>query len=152
MKRTHLFFLFLLFSLWACKNKEDKTSDKSENSIDAARNFIEAALKGDFPKARTYMLSDSVNTNFMDVAERSYQHNDQATKDGYRTAAIRIIDATHKLNDSTNVIIYSNSYKNDPDTLKVVRVNGEWLVDLKYLYLHDVDTTQAKPVFNDSIK
>jgi hypothetical protein len=56
------------------------------------------------------------------------------------------------VNDSVTIIIYSNSFKNDHDTLKVVKINGQWLVDLKYLFDHDMDTTINKPVINDTLK
>ena len=150
MKRNYLFLLFLLFSFYACKSKDKETS-KSENNIDAARNFIRAALDGKFEEARTYLLVDSINTNWMDIAERSYQKSDQAVKDGYRASSINIHNVS-KPNDSTTVLIYSNSFKNDHDTLKVLRINGQWLVDLKYLFEHDADTIQYKKNTIDTIK
>lgn len=140
MKRYYS-FLFLLFFAFvfvtACNRKTHTTP--SENDIDAARNFVRAALDGKFDDARTYLLPDSLNNNFMDVAERSYDKTDQDTKNGYRTASINIHQVT-PVNDSTTVVIFSNSFKNDHDTLKVVRQKGQWLVDLKYLYQHDEDT------------
>lgn len=150
MKRNYLFLLFLFFSFYACKNKDEETN-KSENNIDAARNFIRAALDGKFEEARTYLLIDSINTNWMDIAERNYQKSDQPVKDGYRASSINIHNVS-KLNDSTTVLIYSNSFKNDHDTLKVLRINGQWLVDLKYLFEHDADTLQQKKVSTDTIK
>ena len=152
MKRTKLFFFFLLFSLAACRSKGKQPTGKSENNIDAARNFIRAALDGKFNEARTYMLADSVNTNYMDVAERSYQRAEQTVKNGYRASSIRIFSPVVEVNDSTTIIIYSNSFKNDPDTLRILRVNSQWLVDLKYLYEHGSDTVQNKLIVNDSIK
>lgn len=150
MKRNNIFFLFLLFSLYSCKSK-DNQQGHSENNVDAARNFIRAALDGKFNEARTYMLRDSSNTNYMDVAERSYQRAGQAIKDGYRTSNIHV-HQVNPVNDSTSIVIYSNSYKNDHDTLKVLRVNNQWLVDLKYLYEHDTDTLINKAVLNDTIQ
>lgn len=150
MKRYNLYFLFLLFSFYACKSKDDQ-QNISENNIDAARNFIRAALDGKFQDARTYMLIDSVNTNFMDVAERSFKNTDQATKNGYRTSSINIINVSEPVKDSVMVVIYANTFKNDHDTLKVVKQNGKWLVDLKYLYLHDVDTTLPATLKIDSL-
>ena len=151
MKRYPIFFLFLLFLLVSCKSKEKQTA-RSENNIDAARNFIRAALDGKFNEARSYMLADSVNTNYMDVAERSYQRTDPEVKYRYRSSTIRIFSPLVELNDSTSIIIFSNSYKNDPDTLRVLRINGQWLVDLKYLYEHDADSLQNTPVINDTLK
>ena len=156
MKRTTYFFLFLLFSAiiieTGCKSKENQTTAESENNIDAARNFIRAALDGKFTEARTFMLADSVNINYMDVAERSYQRADQAIKDGYRSSSINIVSVKEPIKDSLTVVIYSNSFKNDPDTLKVVKSNGQWLVDFKYLYEHGTDTLQHKTFVNDTIK
>lgn len=148
MKRNLIAFFFLLFFAVACQNKPYNTS---ENNIDAARNFIRAALDGKFREAREYMLQDSVNTNYMDVAERAYERADQTTKNGYKASSIRIYSPISEINDSTSVIIYSNSYKNDPDTLKVIKQNGQWLVDLKYLYLHNMDTLFNKQILKDSL-
>ncbi len=145
--------LFLVFLCSSCNSNDSKSANKSENNIDAARNFVRAALDGKFNEARTYMLADSVNTNYMDVAERSYQRADQAVKDGYRTSTIRIYSPLVEVNDSTTIIIFANSFKNDPDTLRVLRIKGQWLVDLKYLYEHDADSIQHKqPAINDSLK
>lgn len=148
MKRVSIFYLFLPFLFIACKNS---SSEKSENNLDAARNFIRAALDGKFSEARTYMLADSVNTNYLDVVERSYQRIDQAKKEGYRTSTIHI-HQVNPVNDSTTIVIYSNSFMNDHDTLKVLKKGDQWLVDLKYLYEHDRDTLQASPVNNDTLK
>lgn len=135
-----LIVLFLTLSV-AC-NKAQKNAPASENNIDAARNFIRAALDGKFNEARNFMLADSLNNNYLDVVGRSYENLDPSIKDSYKGSTI-IIKNTNELNDSVSVIVYANSYKNDFDTLKVVRKDGQWLVDLKYLYLHDTEN-QAK--------
>jgi Domain of unknown function (DUF4878) len=151
MHKKYSLRMIVCFSLLiGCKSNE-KPAGKSENDIDAARNFIRAALDGKFEEARTYLLSDSVNTNWMDVAERSYQRTDDDTKRGYRSSSINIHQVS-QLNDSVTVVIYSNSFKNDHDTLKILKEKGQWLVDLKYLYEHDMDTLFNKPVSKDSIK
>ena len=154
MKRYRFIFLFLLFFPiaigTACNSNKD--SAKSENDIDAARNFIRSALDGKFDEARSYLLADSVNTNWMDVAERSYQKADADTKNGYRSSSIHIHNVIYPIKDSVTVVIYSNSFKNDHDTLRVIKEKGQWLVDLKYLYEHDEDTIQIKKPLNDSIR
>jgi hypothetical protein len=150
MKRYRFFFLFLLFSFIACKTK-DKAA-RSENDIDAARDFIQAALEGNFDKARTFMLDDSVNVNWMDNIERSFMKNDDETKYNYRKASIHIHDISYPVKDSVTVVIFSNSFKNDHDTLKVVKKNGQWLVDFKYLFQHDSDTTLPKPLPKDPVQ
>lgn len=140
--------LFLPFSFIACKLK-DKTS-AAENDIDAARNFIRAALDGKFDEARTLLLPDSVNINWMDIAERNYMKADAETKYGYQSSSINI-HQVQLLNDSNTVVIYSNSFKNDHDTLKVIRDKDKWLIDLKYLFQHDADTMLLKPLPKDSM-
>ena len=143
---------FSLFLISSCKSKDKKQDSKSENNIDAARNFIRAALDGKFTEARNFMLADSVNINYMDVAERSYQRADQTIKDGYRSSSINIVSVKEPIKYSVTFVIYSNSFKNDPDTLKVIKTNGQWLVDFKYLYLHNNDTLHLKEIINDKIK
>jgi hypothetical protein len=152
MRRYHFIFLFLFFSSIiigaACNSK--KNTAPAENDIDAARNFIRAALDGKFDEARIYMLADSININFMDVAERSYAKADTETKNGYRAASINMHKVT-AVNDSTTIVIYSNSFKNDHDTLKVVKENSQWLIDLKYLYQHDQENILiTKPAIDSS--
>ena len=151
MKRIIIPFLFLLFLFVACKGKDQQSSGKPENSLDAARDFIRSALDGKFREARAYLLKDSVNTNYMDVAERSYHKSSQDVRDGYRTSTIQI-HKTDPINDSTTIIVYSNSYKNDHDTLRLLRIDNQWLVDLKYLYQHDRDTLYMRPVTIDSLQ
>jgi Domain of unknown function (DUF4878) len=151
MKRNYFIFLFLLCSFYSCKPKDNGPSGKSENNIDAARNFIRSALDGKFDEARNYMLPDSVNTNYMDVAERSFNNATQSVKDSFRTSTI-IIHTVDEVNDSTATIVFSNSFKKEKDELKVLKINNQWLVDLKYLYQHGTDTISAKPIINDSLK
>ena len=141
-------FLLISFFAFACKAAEWESSD---SNIDAARNFIRAALDGKFKDARAYMIQDSVNMNYLEVAERSYQREDAFTRNGYRGSSINIHEVKEPNPDSIAVVIFSNSYKNDHDTLKVIRLNGQWLVDLKYLFEHDQDTSFNKIIKNDSL-
>ena len=130
--------LFLLLA--GCGNADQKVATgKSENDIDAARNFIRSALDGKFSEAKTFLLSDSSNLQFFDVYERNYQKTDPEIRRSYREATINI-HTVKPVNDSTTVVIYSNSYKKDHDTLKVLLKNNQWLVDLKYLFQHDMDS------------
>ena len=58
----------------------------------------------------------------------------QKTKKAYKEASIRFLKETHKVNDSVTIVYYSNSYMNKPDSLKVVRINGEWFIDLNFTF------------------
>ncbi|MBK5271252.1 MAG: DUF4878 domain-containing protein [Bacteroidia bacterium] len=150
MKRYRFIFLFLLFS--ACNSIDKNSPAPAENDIDAAREFIRSALDGKFAQARNYLLPDSSNIQYMAVAERNYQKADDDTKNGYRSASIRIYSPVVHLNDSATIIVFSNSFKNDPDTLKILKTKGQWLVDLKYLYEHDMDSSHINFNLRDSLK
>lgn len=131
---------FLLFSLAACNN-DNTASGKSENDVDAARNFIRSALDGNFSQARQYMLQDTANLQYLDVAEQNYERAPAETINSYKGSSINIHQVS-PVNDSTTVVVYSNSFKKDHDTLRVLKLNNQWLVDLKYLYQHDMDTVR----------
>jgi hypothetical protein len=127
-----IFILSLAFLALACNNN-DPESGEPENDLDAASMFIRAALDGRYDDARRMMIPDSINENRMDVTERTYSHFSRLYKRSYKDANINIHD-TKKINDSTTVVIYSNSFRNKTDSVKVVRRNGKWLVDFKYTF------------------
>jgi hypothetical protein len=153
MKKLKPILLFSLAILLACNNSNDKKQEqpKSDNKMDAARSFIRATLDGKFEEAKDFMLQDSINLNYLEVGQRSRQNADQNTKDGYRTASIRFHETINK-NDSTSIIVYSNSFKNDHDSLKMIKKQTEWLVDLKYLFEHDADTIKGTTISKDTLK
>jgi DTW domain-containing protein YfiP len=125
--------LFLVCS--SCNNdKEERKEVTSENDVDAARNFIRSALDGNWREARRFMLQDSTNTQLLDTYENNYQvHMNKEDKRGYREASITLYD-TREVNDSVAIINYSNSFKKQKDSLRVVRIDGTWMVDLKYSF------------------
>lgn len=134
MKRNSYILLFLFFIVASCNSKESD-SGKPENDLDAARSFIRATMDGDYKKARTFVLPDSANTQFLDVYERNYNERMKPEdKEGYHDASINI-HQVKAVNDSVSVIQYSNSYfKKDTHQLKVIRLNNEWLIDFKYYF------------------
>lgn len=130
---------FLLFFAISC-GESDRSADKpSENDLDAARNFIRAGLNSDYDQARTYMLKDSINLEDLNTFVRQNQNLSAQEKQLYREASILIHDRRVE-NDSTSIIVFSNSYKNRKDSLKVVRHDGEWLVDFKFIFPHRTDS------------
>ena len=130
-------FLFLQFFL-GCTN-DDKKADEttipaSENDVDAARNFITAVLRADFDKAKTFMVNDSLNNQYLDATERSFKEK-FATEErrNYREASINI-HSVRPVGDTVSFIDYSNSFKKEREHLKVLKKDGQWLVDLKYTF------------------
>jgi len=125
-----------LLLLFACNesSKEPEVA-KPENGMDAASKFLRAALDGDYKKARTYLVKDSTNTQMIDIYEKDYNTNlPPDDKKAYKTASIRFLKDTHQVNDSTTIVHYSNSFKNKPDSLKVIKMNGEWFIDLNFTF------------------
>jgi hypothetical protein len=152
MKIKITFAIFSLFLFAKCNNSEKNAKEgKSESDIDAARNFLDAALKGDFNLASSYMIQDSSNIGYLTVTERKYTQLDADEKRNLRNASLRFYNPLLQ-NDSMTITIFANSYKNDKDTLRILKKNGQWLVDLKYLFEHDLDTMLNKPVIDTTRK
>lgn len=135
MKKILSFSSFLLFCL-ACNN-DDKKETGQETDINVITNFIQAALKGNFDEAKSYMITDSMSLQRMNNIARVNLSPEE--KRGLSSASINI-HTRIPLNDSTTIVIYSNSYKNNRDTLRALKLNGRWLVDFNYLFDHDMDT------------
>src|ERR1043165_334613 len=127
-----------LIFLFACNDSEKKESEvpaKPEAWQEAAPQFIRAALDGDYTKARTFLISDSTNKQTSDRYENYYLTSrtpDQ--KKAFKTASIQFLKETHQVNDSVTIVHYSNSSSNKPDSLKVIRINGQWFIDLNFIF------------------
>ncbi|HSZ33079.1 MAG TPA: hypothetical protein VK772_07195 [Puia sp.] len=126
MKRT--FFYCLLLFFFACN--AGKTFNKAEDAQDAGRQFIRASLDGDYEKARFYLLNDSVNLLLISKWQQGFDKMDPETRQKYREANILPINI-RTINDSVTTYTYSNSFRKDTTTVRIVRLNGVWLVDLK---------------------
>lgn len=131
-KLLHLLLVVLIAS---CTNDDGNSASTSENDVDAARNFLRAALDGEYVKARNYVVQDSTNLQLLSTFEDNYrQHMNREDKRAYREATLRFPEV-RKVNDTLSVVTYSNSYKNKVDSLRVIRRNGNWLVDFKYSFM-----------------
>ena len=116
--------------------KDNKTYQKAEDAQDAGREFVRASLDGDYERARFYLLNDSTNTNVMLLDKWKKDYNRRSTEDkvSYKDASIIAIKVEPK-NDSIVNFVYTNTFEpKDTTTIKIVRVNGDWLVDLKDIH------------------
>jgi hypothetical protein len=108
---------------------------KPENGMDAAGKFIRAALDGDYHKAKTLLVKDSTNSQVIELYEWNYNNKmSPEDKKGYKKASIRFLKETHQLNDSVTIVHFSNSYKDKNDSLKIIKTNGQWLIDLNFTF------------------
>ena len=124
-------FIFLFFI--ACNQSSVKTK-KNSDPLEAGREFIDASLTGDYDYAKKYLFPDSTNLMSFDRYIEFDKKMPAADKEGYKNANI-LINSTDKVSDSVMIINYSNTYKNKPAKLKLIKKNNEWLVDFKYTFL-----------------
>ena len=123
------FFLpAILLLLAACNN--DKTFNKAEDAQDAGREFIRASLDGNYEKASFFLYPDSTNKMMFAKWKKDYDRMSPEEQQKYKDASILPINI-QKINDSVTSYTFANSYKRDTSTILVLRINGEWLVDLK---------------------
>lgn len=112
----------------ACNN--DKSFKKAEDAQDAGREFIRASLDGNYEKASFYLYPDSTNKMIFARWKTMHDRISAEEQERYKEASILPIDI-HPVNDSVTSYTFANSYKKDTTTINVVKINGEWLVDLK---------------------
>jgi hypothetical protein len=117
-----------LILLAACNS--NKSFKKAEDAQDAGREFIRAALDGNYDEASFYLYPDSTNKMMFAKWKKDYDRMGPDEQQKYRDASILPIDI-HPVNDSVTSYTFSNSYKKDTTSIHIIRVHGEWLVDLK---------------------
>jgi hypothetical protein len=131
MKYSLLIVTFFIFIAIGCGNSD--SVDKSD-PLNSGRGFIEASLKGDYVKAKKYLLQDSTNIQYFEGLKEFNAKMDPVDRRGYSDANI-IIDSSVAKSDSVDIIYYTNSYKNKPSKIKLVEKNNDWLVDFKYTFI-----------------
>ncbi len=130
MKRTLLFGLICAIGLSACNNKKQVTN----SDIGVAQAFIKDILENDFKEAETLVLKEETNKQYFDLFKKEFESKDVGELENYKNSEI-IINEISPVSDSVSIINYSNSFKKDKSNkLKMVRVDGRWLVDLKYTF------------------
>jgi hypothetical protein len=121
------FILPAMLILAACRNGAFK---KAEDAQDAGREFIRAALDGDYERANFYLYADTTNSMLLNKWKKDYDGMGHEEQKKYRDADILPI-SIQPVNDSITSYTYANSYKKDTTTIRIVRIKDEWLVDLK---------------------
>lgn len=129
------YFLIIFSFLWlsSCKNKEDEYH-APENALDAGREFIEQSLRGKFNTANQYMLQDKDNQYWLARSSEQFNRISEQEKASYNKSSIRILEVNDVIPDSVTIINFSNSFKNTPQKLKVIKYQGQWKVDFKYTF------------------
>lgn len=123
--------LIFCCTIWVSCNEE--AYPKAENAFDAAREFIDACLKGNFDKAAFYIKKDVQNEAELEKLKTNYKRKKDSEKQQYREASIIILEE-ETIEVDTHIINYKNSYDNIVRKIKTVRQEGIWLIDLKYTF------------------
>ena len=125
----YLFFLPLIMLLpGSCASGG---YEKAEDAQDAGRMFIRASLDGDYARARFYLLKDTTNLLLIEQQQRNYLQLHIDEKKQHKESTIRPVSIVD-VNDSVTTYKYFNTYNiKDTTTITIVRLNGEWVVDLK---------------------
>ena len=135
MKVNQFLFPALILAAAAAACNSSHSYKKAEDAQDAGREFIRASLDGNYEKASFYLYADSTNKMMFSKWKKDYDNMPEDEKQKYKDAEIMPIDI-HAVNDSVTSYTYANSYKKDTTTIRVVRVNGDWMVDLKEILYH----------------
>ena len=126
----------LLLSLICCLAISScNTEKKSPNTdIEVAREFIKNILESNFKDAETFVLNEETNRQFFELFKKEFESKSKSELESFKNADI-IINEISPISDSVSIINYSNSFKKDKtNKLKMVRINGQWMVDLKYTF------------------
>jgi hypothetical protein len=130
MKRLITGLLVVITMITACQHSAEVNK---RDPLESGRGFIESSLKGDYVEAQKYLLQDSTNMQYLNGLKEFNSQRSDEEREGYKNANI-IIDSTQQLSDSVTIITYSNTFKNQPSKIKLVKKNNEWLVDFKYTF------------------
>jgi hypothetical protein len=127
--------LFTVVSILVSCSNSDGSYTKAADAQEAAREFVRSSLDGNYDRASFYLYKDSagVNKMLLNKWKDDYSKWTQEDKVGHKNANIIVIN-TEQLKDSAMNYVFSNTYKKDTTTIKVVKANGEWLVDLKDIH------------------
>ena len=125
--------LIASFCLWAavsCKSGSEGYK-KAENAQDAGTEFIRASLDGDYDKAAFYLLKDSTNTLLFEKQQANYKELSSKEKDKNKSATIRPVAITNDNDSTVEYKYYHTANPGDTTTLRIIRLQDTWLVDLK---------------------
>jgi hypothetical protein len=132
MIKKYLPLFILAVLLYSCNADSKKTP---VTNIEVTNAFVRDLLDNDFKGAEEFLLKDSSNVEMFETFKKQYNRQDKAILDEYKKAQITVHKTEVVIPDSVFIYKYSNSYRpSDTTTLKAVRINGKWLIDLKYTF------------------
>ncbi|MBL0056441.1 MAG: hypothetical protein IPP31_09625 [Chitinophagaceae bacterium] len=131
MTRILLTGLFATILLASC-NSGPKEYPQTETG--AATAFIRHILDNQLDEAEKMILDDEANRQYFDIIRQQYAKKGKEELEKFKSADI-IINEIGNVTDTVCIVNYSNSYDRElKNKVKVVRINGKWLIDLKYTF------------------
>jgi len=130
MKKIYSLFLLGFITVNGCNTKRQIPN----TDIEVTRAFIKDILENNFKEATDFVLPEDTNDQYFSLFKKYFESKSKEELEQYKNADI-VINEINNINDSVTVVNYSNSYKkNEKNKVKVIRKNGQWLVDLKYTF------------------
>ena len=132
MIKTHRYLQLLLITfLFSCNTTHQYPP--AADALDAAREFIDANIKGDFEKANVYMLQDEKNKDLLKEEEEKYRVKTNLQQKQLAESSLQNI-SIEEVSTSATIIYFKNSVDNVGRKIKVVYLNNLWQVDFKYAF------------------
>lgn len=135
MLKTIAALIFSSFIFISCNS--DKTAGKEEpmSETNVAIAFIRGLLDNKLDDAEKYLLKNEENQQYFDALKAQYKRKSPEELAKFRNADINFSENPSYVTDSVCIISYSNSYNPQlKNKLKLVRINGKWLVDFQYTF------------------
>jgi predicted small secreted protein len=130
MKKIYSFLLAGIFLISSCNTKRVIPN----TDIEVTSAFIKDILENNFKEATQFVLPEDTNEQYLSLFKKYFESKSKEELEQYKNADI-VINEINNVNDSVTIVNYSNTYKKDEkNKVKVVKKNGQWLVDLKYTF------------------
>ncbi len=128
MKKLFIPILFVIFATSCTQQTETK---RPTNAMEVGNTFIRATLDGDFKNAEALVYKDSANAEFFQAFKRTFEAFPTDKKTAFKNANYTINNFA-EINDSVNIIDYSNDYLKQSQKIKLIKKAATWSVDFKY--------------------
>lgn len=117
--------ILIVFVFLSCNSRSNYPV--AENALDAAREYVDGTLKGEFKKSETYLLPTEANKQHLEKVKKNYYKFNDVQRQDYRGASI-IIEKEITVLPDKSVIYFQNSFDKQKDSIVVVNNQGEWKV------------------------